>query len=211
MNTLSASRTRSATPRRRRVMLIGTAVVAVGLIVLGAGTYSVFSAKPAEIAISDQAGVAHFNFRVTGIPVPGVVPGVRVQASWNPADLTHTMATVQVNLEKLNTGIALRDTHAKEFLGVARHPQAVFRLTSVQGATSLKAGQQVEGIARGIFTLNGVSRPLNAPTTLALDAAGQQLNVTTRFDVEFTRYKISIPGADSKTDVTVKFRLNAHT
>jgi polyisoprenoid-binding protein YceI len=207
MNTLSVSPARPGVPRR--LLLIGASLALIGLGVLGAGTVYVFSSQPAPIAVSDQSGTAQFNFRVTGIPVPGVVPGVQVQASWNPTDLRRAAATVKVDLEKLNTGIALRDTHAKAFLGVTKHPVATFTLDSVQGASSLRAGQQREGVAEGHFTLNGVSQPLKAPITLALDAAGQKLNVTAHFNVAFADYRISIPGADPQTDVTVKFRLSA--
>lgn len=209
MNVLSASTARPVSPRRSRLLLIGTSIAALGLVALGAGAVYVFSTQPTQIAVSDQAGTAQFNFRVTGIPVPGVVPGVQVRADWNPADLAHAVATVNVNLEKLNTGIALRDTHAREFLGVATHPEATFRLQSIQGVPSLKAGQQAEGVAKGVFSLNGVDQPLSAPTTLSFDAAGKKLNVTPYFNVAFSDYKISIPGADPKTDVIVKFRLAA--
>jgi polyisoprenoid-binding protein YceI len=181
--------------------------IALGLAALGSGAVYVLSTQPRPVAVSDGSGVAQFNFRVTGIPVPGVVPGVKVQASWIPRALATATATVKVNLAALDTGIALRDTHAKEFLGVHAHPQATFTLKSLGGLNSLKAGQSAAIVARGVLNLNGVDHTVSAPTSLALDAAGRQLNVTTHFDVAFADYNISIPGADPKTDVTVKFRL----
>jgi len=193
--------------KRRRLWIVAGTVVALGAAVLGAGAVYVFSTQPPQVAVTDNSGVANFNFRVTGIPVPGVVSGIKVQAAWNPNALEGSKASVTVPLEKLNTGIALRDEHAKNYLGVAKHPLATFKLDTLEGFGKLSAGQRAEGFAKGIFNLNGVDHALTAPTTLSLDAAGKKLEVTTHFDVAFADYQISIPGADPKTDVTVKFRL----
>lgn len=210
MNELTVSRSLVVRLRRRpRLLLIGASLGALGLAVLGAGTVYVFSTRPVPAVVSGSSGVAGFNFRVTGIPVPGVVPGVQVHATWTPASLKLSTAIVQVDLRKLNTGIALRDRHAREFLGVNRHPVAVFRLGSIQGVGSLKAGQQVQALTRGVLTLNGMDHPLVSSSTLALNRAGTTLDVITRFDVVFSEYGITIPGADPKTDVTVQFRLAA--
>jgi len=195
------------TAQRRRLWIVAGTVVALGAAALGAGAVYVFSSQPQQVAVTDASGVAHFNFRVTGIPVPGIVSGVGVQASWNPNALENSKASVTVPLEKLNTGIALRDEHAKNYLDVGQHPQATFKLESLEGFGKLSAGQRAEGHAKGIFNLNGVDHALSAPTTLTLDAAGHKLEVTTHFDVAFSDYHISIPGADPKTDVTVQFRL----
>ena len=192
---------------RRRLWIIASTVMALGAVALSAGAVYVFSTQPQQVAVTDTSGVAHFNFRVTGIPVPGVVSGVKVQATWNPNALEHAKASVTVPLKKLSTGIQLRDEHAKNYLGVGQHPVATFKLDTLEGFGKLSAGQRAKGRAKGIFNLNGVDHPLNAPTTLALDAAGQKLEVTTHFDVAFSDYHISIPGADPKTDVTVQFRL----
>ena len=207
MNTMTATPARQTIPRRTRLLRIGSAIVALGTVVLGVGSVYVFSTQPQQVAVSDASGVANFNFRVTGIPVPGVVPGVKVKANWNPASLGKATATINVDLEKLNTGIALRDQHAKEFLGVPKHPTAVFKLQALEGVESLKPGGQAKATARGSINLNGVDHLLSAPTTLALNEAGDRLEVSTKFDVAFADYKIVIPGADPKTDVTVKFRL----
>jgi len=196
-----------AKPRRPRLLRIGSTLLALGVAVLGAGAVYVFSTQPPQIAVSDDTGVANFNFRVTGIPVPGVVPSVHVKAHWSPASLGTATATINVDLKKLSTGIALRDQHAKEFLGVGQHPTATFKLQSLSGVKNLQPGEHTQAIANGVINLNGLDHPLKAPTTLRLNTAGDRLDVTTTFDVAFNDYKINIPGADPKTDVTVKFRL----
>lgn len=209
MNTPLTFAARPAPVRRARALLIAGSVLALGLAALGAGTAYIFQTQPPQVAVTDSAGVARFNFRVGGIPVPGVVPGVRVAAQWNPADLARSSATVSVPLKALNTGITLRDEHALNYLGAHKHPQASFRLERLEGVSKLSAGQQAQATAKGTFNLNGVDHPLEAPIILALDAAGQKLTVTTTFDVAFQDYGISIPGADPRTDITVQFRLPA--
>lgn len=185
---------------------------AAGLIVVGAGTAAVGtvwvlrSSAPAAV-VTSTSGVAHFNFRVTGIPVPGTVAGVKADVAFRPKDLTHTTGQVRVNLSGLKTGIALRDEHARNYLGVQAHPNAVFTLTGVEGAKTLSSGRPVQAFALGTFALNGVSVPLRAPVTLALNDAGNEVRVQTRFDVTFAKHHIKIPGADPRTDVTVAFRL----
>lgn len=185
---------------------------AAGLVVVGAGTAAVgtvwvlrSSAPPA--AVTSTSGVARFNFRVTGIPVPGTVAGVKADVAFRPNDLTHAVGRVRVDLSGLQTGIALRDEHAKNYLGVQTHPNAVFTLTRIEGAKALSAGRPVQAFALGTFGLGGVSVPLRAPVTLTLDDAGKEVSVQTHFDVTFAQHRIKIPGADPRTDVTVAFRL----
>jgi len=206
MNAVTA-RTRPTRPRRAPWMIAGAALLALGTAVLGAGAVHVYTTRPPQVAVQEGAGVANFNFRVTGIPVPGVVPGVRVQARWRPAALSSTTATVTLNLKALDTGIALRDEHARTFLGVPAHPTATFRLGALEGAARVAPGQVAHVTARGVLTLNGVSRDVRAPTTLTLNSAGTTLDVKAEFGVTFADHGISIPGADPTTDVQVRFRL----
>ena len=148
---------------------------------------------------------AEFNFRVTLIPVPGKINAVSANLNFDPKNISKTSGKVSVNLAKLDTGIGLRDEHARGYLGAEKHPNAVFTLVKISGATTLEAGKEVKGTAVGQFDLNGIAQPLSAPITLKLE--GKHVNVSTAFDVTLADHKIEIPGADPKVDVKVNFTL----
>lgn len=148
---------------------------------------------------------AEFNFRVTLIPVPGKIKAVSANLNFDPKNISKTSGKVSVNLAKLDTGIGLRDEHARGYLGAEKHPNAVFTLVKISGATTLEAGKEVKGTAVGQFDLNGIAQPLSAPITLKLE--GKHVNVSTAFDVTLADHKIEIPGADPKVDVKVNFTL----
>ena len=181
-------------------------LIVVGLLVGGIYAYRVFSAKPKTVAVTMAAGVAEFNFRVTAIPVPGMVPGLRASVQLDPNALGQTHGIITADLNKLDTGLALRDQHAKDYLGVAAHPTAVFQLDKLEGLTRIAAGEHQQGVAVGTLTLNGTKHAVRAPVELDYTKAGA-VHVTAHFDVAFQDYAISIPGADPKTDVTAKFQL----
>lgn len=208
MNALQTSATPPAvTPRSRRplFLLLGALLLA-GLLAAGVYAWRVFHTTPPAVAVTDAAGVAQFNFRVTGIPVPGVVSGVRAKVLLDPQALAGAHGTVTVDLAKLSTGLALRDEHARNYLGVAAHPVATFTLTGLDGLSTIAPGERKSGFARGTLLLNGRPHVLKAPIDLDFSRPAA-LEVATHFNVAFADYAIDIPGADPATDVTAKFRL----
>ena len=168
---------------------------------------AIWDVAPAPIVVTNTSGAASFNFRVMGIPVPGKIEGVKPSLSFSPDNLGATKGVVTLNLAGLNTGIALRDEHAREFLGVATHPTATFTLSKLNTAARILPGQTLNGSADGTLNLNGVSVPLKSPVTLKEAADGSVIEVRTAFDVTFAKHHISIPGADPKTDIRIIFRL----
>jgi polyisoprenoid-binding protein YceI len=148
---------------------------------------------------------AEFNFRVTLIPVPGKINAVSTNLNFDPKNLSKTNGKVLVNLAKLDTGIGLRDEHARGYLGADKHPNAIFTLKSITGISKLETDKEVKGTAVGQFDLNGISQPLSAPIILKLE--GKRINVSTTFDVTLADHKIEIPGANPKVDVKVNFTL----
>jgi polyisoprenoid-binding protein YceI len=151
--------------------------------------------------------LAEFKFSVTLIPIPGTVKSVSADLNFDPKNLTKTSGKISVDLSKLETGIGLRDEHARGYLGVEKHRDAVFSLNRIEGIKALEKGKESKGIAVGNFDLNGIKTPLNAPITLNFD--GKLVNVHTEFEVTLADHKIDIPGADSKVGVKVNFALEA--
>jgi polyisoprenoid-binding protein YceI len=148
---------------------------------------------------------AEFNFRVTLIPVPGTVKAVSAKINFDSKNLSAINGTVEVDLNKLETGIGLRDQHAKDALGAEKFPKAIFKIKSLKGLTTLGANKNYKATAVGDFTLKGVTKPLEAPIELRFD--GKNIKVSTAFDVVIADHKIEIPGADPKVDVKVNFTL----
>ncbi|WP_425145000.1 YceI family protein [Deinococcus sp.] len=193
-----------------RPRALAAAGIALALVAGAVGVQSYLGRGPAPTLVTNTSGAATFNFRVTGIPVPGKIEGVRPHLSFSPSDLNAASGTVTLPLKTLNTGITLRDMHAREFLGVAEHPTAVFTLQKLKTAARIAAGQTLSGTAQGTLNLNGVTVPLISPVTLKEAADGSVIEVSTAFDVTFAKHHISIPGGDPRTDVKVVFRLPLH-
>jgi polyisoprenoid-binding protein YceI len=200
--TLTAISTRR--PGRRSIF---AALAVLGLGALGVGLNSYLGRGPAPITVTDTSGAATFNFRVTGIPVPGKIEGVTPHLTFTPTALGATTGSVSLGLSGLNTGIALRDEHAREFLGVTKHPTAVYTLKHLNTAAQIRPGQTLNGSVDGSLSLNGVTVPLKSPVTLKEAGDGSAITVETAFNVNFIRHHILIPGADPDTDVKVIFRL----
>lgn len=148
-----------------------------------------------------------FAYRVTLIPVKGTAHALSAATSLDFERLDATRATVRVDLASLKTGIALRDRHAREALGAAEHPEAVFTLGRYQGPASIAPGQTVKGEVSGTFSLRGVARPITAPVTLSRQ--GERLNVQTRFTLQPRDHSVNVRGADQTTTVTASFTLAA--
>jgi polyisoprenoid-binding protein YceI len=195
-NNLAPHITRAKTNR------FGTAL-ALGLIVLGLGA-SVAAPRAFIIAKTPESS-AEFNFRVTLIPVPGTVKGIEAQLRFDPNDLSKVSGSVSVDLTKLETGIGLRDQHAKNALGVELQPKAVFTINNLTGLKVLAQGIKSKATVNGTFSLHGVKHSLQAPVTLMYD--GTQVAVEAMLEIALSDYKISVVGADPKVDVTVKFSL----
>jgi polyisoprenoid-binding protein YceI len=169
------------------------------------GLSATIAAPRAYTVAKTPEASAEFNFRVTLIPVPGTVKAVEAQLRFDPSDLSKVSGTVSVDLSKLETGIGLRDQHAKDALGVERQPKAVFTITRFNGAKSLVKGTEQKATAVGSFSLNGIKTPLEAPVTLNFD--GTNLAVKAIINITLSDHKINVTGADATVDVTTKFTL----
>ena len=184
----------------KKLALVFGTLLALGLTAgIGlAATQSYSTAKSPEAK-------AEFNFRVTLTPVPGTVKAVSAKINFDPRNLSAINGIVEVDLNKLETGIGLRDQHAKDALGAEKFPKAIFKIKSLKGLKTLEANKDYKATAIGDFTLKGVTKALEAPIELKFD--GKNVDVSTAFDVLIADHKIEIPGADPKVDVKVNFTL----
>lgn len=82
----------------------------------------------------------------------------------DPANLAGSHGRIQVPIASIRTGSDLRDEHLRgpNWLDAGRNPNAIFEITSVEGATALVAGQVTRVTLVGTFTVHGVSHAMRA-------------------------------------------------
>ena len=113
-----------------------------------------------------------------------------------------------VALDKLDSGIELRDTHLKEkYLQTQTYPKAIFSFKDV----SLESDNQTITV-KGEFEFHGVKK--EKEIEIEISKEGNQLNLVSDFEIKLTDYKVELPSfsgitaADKvKIDVETKIEL----
>lgn len=155
-------------------------------------------------ASGDNRNQATFESNAPLEDIVGVSNEVEAAAMINPADLSHAMGKVSVNLNVLKTGIDLRDEHLRGemWLNTAKFPNAEFKLNSISGATSLTDSKATDVKLHGTFTVHGVSKDLIADGQLTYfkesectkaKMAGNLLKVKANFEIKLGDYGVMIP------------------
>lgn len=115
-----------------------------------------------------------------------------------------------IDLETLETGIGKRDRDMRLTLNTAAHPFAEFTGKLV---SPLDVSREVpqEAIVRGIFTINGVSRPVEVVGQL--EPVGEALRLTASWTLLLEDYEIEPPSllfmkVDSEQDIRVEALLH---
>jgi len=174
-----------------------SSVMCVAALAHAAGEYKKAKAKV------DEEGIT-FDAKAPGnMAIDGTVPGVAVAKEENGKLL------FKVELEKLKTGIALRDTHTKKMLRVDQGPKYQMAELRVPKNVDPKGKEVV-----GSFTLNGVTKDLKikykaVAATDNSDTPKPVLKLTAHFTVDVlqfgvTKEQICYMGvcADSRAEVT---------
>ncbi len=155
-------------------------------------------------ASGDNRNQATFESNAPLEDIVGVSNEVEAVAMINPADLSHAMGKVSVNLNVLKSGIDLRDEHIRSemWLNTAKFPNAEFKLKSISGASSLADSKPTSVKLHGSFTVHGVSKDVvaNAKLTYFKESAktkgkmaGNLLKVKANFEIKLGDYGVMIP------------------
>lgn len=164
---------------------------------------AVSSAADARLATTGQTRV---SFTASG---PG---GLSIVGTSNDLTVGEDGGAVRVTvpLDKLTTGIALRDRHMKEkYLEVATYPNATLVIPR-SGLNVPAAGSTADATANGILTLHGKSRPVSVRYVAKHDA--NAIHVTGSVHVDMNDYGITTPsylGVSVKPDVDVSIGFDA--
>ena len=178
----------------RNILIITTAVILCLSANAAEKTYSINPEKFQKITFTSKAATETFE---------GITDVVSGNLMLDPDNLSNVSGGCKVDLRTLDTGINLRNTHMKEnHLHTDKFPYTEFSLKSVSGAVSLKAGQMVEFIAKGEFTLHGVTREIEIPIRAELfnDSSNTPyknssgvLHITGEFIIKLADYDIPLP------------------
>ncbi|MCA9611867.1 MAG: YceI family protein [Myxococcales bacterium] len=163
-----------------------TGSILVGLLALS----GVASAQARELPVT-RARVT-FRSQAQLETINGVSNEATGSVRVDPANLAATRGRVVVRVASLRTGIDLRDEHlhSAEWLDAAGHPEMVFEITGVTGASSLPANEDVTVQIRGRLTLHGQTRDVTAEARVRWD--GTSLRGRARFEIRLSDYGVSI-------------------
>lgn len=139
--------------------------------------------------------------------IVGLSSGLDATVMINPIDVTQKpMGKVNVPINNIKTGIDLRDEHLRGemWLNADKFPYAEFQLTGIKNpsSTTLNDGQKVKATLVGKFSVHGITKDVEVPTTLTYfkesektkaKAPGNLLVANTDFKINLTDYGVMIP------------------
>lgn len=134
--------------------------------------------------------------------------------TFDPANLGSVSGRIEVPVASIATGIEERDEHlhGARWLDAAGHPNAVFEIVEVTGATALQNGE-TSFSARGRFTIHGQTHDVNVQARVRWDG-GDEVQARARFTIRLDQYGVSIPAVarlkvNNEISVSVRIRLGA--
>lgn len=125
----------------------------------------------------------------------------------DPDDLSNVSGKLQVPVDSIRTGIALRDDHlqSSKWLDAKKHPNVTFEITKVEGARRLAPGKTESLKIHGRLSIHGVTRKVVAqararyyPQSDKMRQAGitgDMIRGKARFEIELSDFNVDIPAA----------------
>ncbi len=133
---------------------------------------------------------------------------IKAELAIDPSNVLHNpRAHFEINMDSLNTGIALRNEHLKSpmWLDAKQFPKATFTLTRVvapTGVVPLQQGKTAQGEVEGDLTVHGVTKTVRAQlsinTIAGTDATskrlkGDILHIRATFPLKLADFNINVP------------------
>jgi len=148
---------------------------------------------PAMAGNWDVAPTSTVTFEATesGTPFTGRFPAFTADITFDPADLAHAKAIVDITVKGVDTGSEERDEELAEpaWFNVSQYPTARFETTAFRHLE----GNAYE--ADGTLTIRDITQPVTLPFTL--DINGDQ--AVMKGEVKLDRTRFNLGYADDKT------------
>lgn len=150
-------------------------------------------------------GAADVKFQAIG-PAGMKIDGTSEKLSASEAD---GKLTISASLTNLKTGIGLRDKHLRGYLKTNQHPQATL-VVERSKLTVPADNQTVKGKAKGDFTLNGVTKPVEFKYQAKRTGSDYHVQGITKIDIR--DFKVEVPCylgvcVEPQVSINVKFKL----
>jgi polyisoprenoid-binding protein YceI len=176
-----------------RIIRLGLGLVGVGLIGWGSSAWSAAEAKERQLDFS--RGESQVEFVAIGRP-----SAIKIRGKGGPlaghlgVTDENVSGTIDMDLNSLDTGLSLRNTHMKEkYLQTAQFPKAQLLIKKVSLPEGwLKAAKKLQDIAfEGLLKLHGVEKLVVGKLNLNCD--GKSVDGNAQFKVKITDFGIEVP------------------
>lgn len=187
--------------KKKLGVLLSAALLAFSISALGAEK---------RFIIDDPGGrnIARFESKASLENIVGTTSAITGWVAFDPEDLSKNYAAeVAVDLATLKTGIEMRDGHLRsdKYLDTEKNPKATLKITKIDlgGRNSIKHGETAAIKASGLFTIHGVTKPVEITAKVGYFAEnkelapmgypGEILNVDGSFVVKSADFNIQRP------------------
>lgn len=154
-----------------------------------------------------------FTSEVVALSFDGVTRNIDGYMYWEGEELFERKSQFffEVDMASFDTGIGKRDRDMREVLNTRKWPKAHFEGTIAAHAPDTSAAHSYTALAKGIFSLHGVERPIEIPAAIAVGDTHSL--VAADFTIRLQDYGIEAPSlaafikVSEMVDVSVHFRM----
>jgi polyisoprenoid-binding protein YceI len=168
---------------------------------------------------NDGKNIAAFHLPDALEAIDGTTNDVTGTIAADVANPAAASVQIEVNLNTLDTGLALRNRHLRErYVETGKYPRATFKSVSVSApSTAITANQAAELSVSGDFTMHGVTKRVTASVRVIVipesditrnsRGPGDWIHATTTFKLKLSDFGINVPEGfvddtlDAKLDV----------
>lgn len=152
-----------------------------------------------DLVVNAKSSTVTFQIRNFGLTVQGSLSGINGKVSLNEKGAVPVSFDLEVPVNSIETGIALRDNHLKkkEYFDASKFPLLKFMSTRVEKKDATHFA------VIGMLSVKGVSREIQIPTVMS-DSAGNQ-TFSGSFTIDRLDYQVGGSSLSLADEVEVTF------